>query len=88
MTSKDFADVTLVTEDKKHLRAHRYILSACSSVFKNILEIDLHNNNPLIYLSQRDRIFRYGVNTKFYLPWRSKVSGRKNGPISVGCKIT
>ena len=50
MTSKDFADVTLVTEDKKHLRAHRYILSACSSVFKNILEIDPHNNNPLIYL--------------------------------------
>ena len=50
MTSKDFADVTLVTEDKKHLRAHRNILSACSSVFKNILEIDPHNNNPLIYL--------------------------------------
>ena len=37
MKSDDFADITLVTEDKKHKKAHKNILSACSSVFKDIL---------------------------------------------------
>ena len=38
--SSDFADVTLVCEDKKQIKAHRNILSACSPVFKDILQID------------------------------------------------
>ena len=51
MTSDDsFADVTLVTDDKKQLKAHRNILSACSSVFKEILQIKTNNNHPVIYL--------------------------------------
>ena len=45
-----FADVTLVTDDKKQLKAHRNILSACSSVFKEILQINTNNNHPVIYL--------------------------------------
>ena len=50
MTSSGFADVTLVTDDKQQIRAHRNILSACSPVFKNILQFDSSNNNPIIYL--------------------------------------
>ena len=50
MTSEDFKDVTLVSDDKKILTAHRNILSACSPVFKNILLIEASNKNPLIYL--------------------------------------
>ena len=50
MTSSEFADVTLVTDDKKQIRAHRNILSACSPVFKNILQVDSNNTNPVIYL--------------------------------------
>ena len=50
MTSSEFADVTLVTDDKKQIRAHRNILSAASPVFKNILQIDSNNTNPVIYL--------------------------------------
>ena len=34
MTSKDLADVSLITDDKKILKAHR------SFVFKNILQIE------------------------------------------------
>ena len=34
MTSKDLADVTLITDDKKTHKAHR------SFVFKNILQIE------------------------------------------------
>ena len=49
--TKDFADVTLVTDDEKCLKAHRIILSACSSVLKNILQIDPHNNKQVIFLS-------------------------------------
>merc|ERR1719418_391740 len=50
MTSAEFADVTLVTDDKQQIRAHRNILSACSPVFKNILQIDRNNTNPVVYL--------------------------------------
>ena len=46
LTSSDFADVTLVTDDKQQIRAHRNILSACSPVFKSILQIDSKNANP------------------------------------------
>ena len=35
-----FADVTLVTDDKKLLKAHRNILSSSSSFFKEILQIN------------------------------------------------
>ena len=50
MTSSEFADVTLVTDDKQQIRAHRNILSAASPVFKSILQIDSNNTNPVIYL--------------------------------------
>ena len=50
MTSSEFADVTLVTDDKQQIMAHRNILSACSPVFKNILQHNCNNTNPVIYL--------------------------------------
>ena len=51
MTSDDFTDVTLVTDDKKTIRAHRNILSACSLVFKNILQMQITKSHPsVIYL--------------------------------------
>ena len=50
MTSSEFADVTLVTDDKQHIRAHRNILSASSPVFKNILQLNSGNTHPVIYL--------------------------------------
>ena len=41
MSSDDsFADVTLVTDDKKQMKAHWNILSASNSVFKEILQIN------------------------------------------------
>ena len=48
MTSSEFADVTLVTDDKQQIRAHQNILSACSPVFKSILQINRNNTNPVI----------------------------------------
>ena len=50
MSTSDFADVTLVTDDKQQIRAHRSILSTCSPVFKNILHLSHDNSNPVIYL--------------------------------------
>ena len=50
MINDNFADVTLVTDDRKKIKAHRNILSACSSVFKEILSMDPQNYHPLIYL--------------------------------------
>ena len=49
MICDDFKDVTLISDDKKALKAHRNILSACSPLFKNIFQMDT-NNHPVIYL--------------------------------------
>ena len=50
LATEDFADVTLVCDDKKQLNVHRNILSARSPFFKTIFQIDLNNNHPVIYL--------------------------------------
>ena len=64
MSSNDFADVTIVTNDKKSLKAHRNILSACSPVFKSIFQMQPTNNNPVIFLkgiehSEMERILQF-----------------------------
>ena len=45
---KDFFDVTLACDDNQ-LQAHKVILSACSSFFRNILRQNPHQH-PLVYL--------------------------------------
>ena len=49
MINEDFSDVTLVTEDKKHIKAHINILSTCIPVFKDLLRKE-NNSNQIIYL--------------------------------------
>ena len=49
MKSEELTDVTLVCDDKKQFRAHRVVLSACSSVFESIID-ELPGNNSVIYL--------------------------------------
>ena len=46
----DFADVTLVTDDKVKFSAHKILLSSCSNTFNFILKENTHAN-PFIYLS-------------------------------------
>ena len=46
----DFADVTLVTDDKVKFSAHKILLSSCSNTFKFILKENAQTS-PLIYLS-------------------------------------
>merc|ERR1712133_34542 len=48
MKSDELTDVTLVCDDKIQLKAHKIVLSACSSVFKNILS-SLPQNSSVIY---------------------------------------
>ena len=45
----DFADVTLISEDKVKFSAHKILLSSCSNMFKFILKENNHAN-PLLYL--------------------------------------
>ena len=49
MMNEDFSDVTLVTEDKKQIKANINILSACSPVFKDIFQKE-KNCNQIMYL--------------------------------------
>ena len=47
--SNDLTDVTLICDDKRQFKAHKIVLSACSSVFKSIIS-DLPQNSSVIYL--------------------------------------
>ena len=49
MKSDELTDVTLVCDDKIQFKAHKIVLSACSSVFKSIIN-DLSHNTSVIYL--------------------------------------
>ena len=49
MMNEDYSDVTLVTEDKKQIKANISILSACSPVFKDILKKE-KNSCTIMYL--------------------------------------
>jgi len=51
----NFVDVTLVSDDLQQIKAHKVILSSCSSVFKTILQ-----NNP----QQQPIIYMMGVTYK------------------------
>ena len=46
----EFTDVTLVSDDDKQIKSHKFVLSSCSPIFRNILVSNPHQH-PLIYLS-------------------------------------
>ena len=46
--TKKYADVTFVCDDQTIFKAHKFIVSACSPVLRNIVDIDL--NQTTIYL--------------------------------------
>ena len=50
MITNKFTDVTIVCDDKKQIKAHRNILSACSPVLRELFMIEDYNNNPVIYM--------------------------------------
>ena len=63
MMNEDYSDVTLVTEDKKHIKANINILSACSPVFRDILKKE-NVASTIIYLrgiqfSEMESIMHY-----------------------------
>ena len=63
MMNGDFSDVTIVTEDRKQLKANIHILSACSPVFKDMLKKE-KNSSPIMYLrgiqySEMESILQY-----------------------------
>jgi len=45
----DFSDVTLLSDDEKQFSAHKFVLSACSPFFKNLLK-KYSNQYPLLFL--------------------------------------
>ena len=49
MKSNELTDVTLISDDKKHFKAHKIVLTACSPVFKSIIN-ELPQNSSVIYL--------------------------------------
>ena len=50
MESSESADVTLVCDDKARFKAHKFILNACSPVFKYMNSELPQKNDSVIYL--------------------------------------
>merc|ERR1712189_110156 len=50
MNSHKSADVTLVCNDKTKFKAHKFVLNACSPVFKSILDDLSYKEDSFIYL--------------------------------------
>ena len=48
-TSEKYSDVTIVCDDQFHFKVHRFILTACSSIFQKIIE-NRNSENVIIYL--------------------------------------
>ena len=63
MEDEDFSDVTLVTEDKEHIRANMNILSACSPVFKDIFKKERKSRSTIflrgIQYSEMESILQF-----------------------------
>ena len=60
MLDNDFTDVTLVSEDRKHIRAHKNILSASSPVLKDILRLELEDSaKTTIFLNEIESIMQF-----------------------------
>ena len=78
MTSQMFADVTLITDDKKHLKAHRNVLSGSSPVFKHIFNIDVQNKHPIVYLKGIQKCELEAVLQFIYLGEAVSSSNRMN----------
>ena len=47
--TKEYADVTLVSDDKIPFKAHKFVLSACSHLFKDLLMKNQHPH-PIFFL--------------------------------------
>ena len=54
LSSNQFADVTLVCDDNVRIRAHSFVLSACSTVFSNLFNSESHETVFLKGIDQRD----------------------------------
>ena len=48
--TKQFADVTLVSDDLVTFPAHKTVLSTSSKIFKSLLEISTNDQHPFLYL--------------------------------------
>ncbi|KAG5893680.1 hypothetical protein JTB14_021976 [Gonioctena quinquepunctata] len=66
--TEDLADVTL-TCDGINIKAHKFILSACSPYFRTIFK-ENPCPHPIVILKDVSICRPYGHN-KFHVPWRS-----------------
>ena len=49
LNDSQFTDVTLVSDDRKLIKAHKVILSSCSQFFNQVLA-EISNQHPVLYL--------------------------------------
>ena len=49
LSSEEYADVTLFSDDQITFKAHKFVLSACSPVFKEMIS-KAPSQSPLLYL--------------------------------------
>ena len=85
LKSNYLTDVTLVCDDKRQFKAHKIVLSACSSVFKDIIN-NLPETSSVIYLrgiqhSEMESILEFmylGVTTFYQEQMQDFINVAKN----------
>ena len=82
VTDNAFADVTLVSDDKKYVKAHKNILSFCSPTFKEIFTLD--KSASVIYLKGVNHSELESILQFIYLGEASFSPDRMNAFFSAG----
>ena len=80
----NFTDVTLACEDDKQLKAHKVILSACSSFFNKIFVIN-HHDNLVIYL-KGVKYKELEAIIKFIYLGQTRINGEDLEPFMIAAK--
>ena len=77
-TDGHFADVILVSEDQIQTRAHKDVLSACSSVLRTLLIKNPHSH-PLLYLRGiKNKELKAVIQFMYFQKFRHSASTKPN----------
>ena len=76
MMNDEFSDVTFVTGDRRQVKSHKNILSACSPFFREMLQIE-KGSNCVIFLRGIDYSEIESISIIIYLSWQGNIPWRK-----------
>ena len=71
LSSNQFADVTLVCDENVRIRAHSFVLSACSTVFSNLFNGESQSNATVFLKGIDHRDVSQILQFMYHVSWQS-----------------